>query len=125
MIFTFWIAPAQLLEQRRPVHFRHDHVRHHQVDVSVLVESLDRLDTVAGFQHRVAARREPSCVQRPQAVLIFDEQDRALPGQVCGGGPRHRVRGRHGAGDGRRFRGRNLRKHFLCARNVARQENTE
>src|SRR5262249_22142787 len=55
------LAPPQLLEQRRPVHLGHHHVGHHEVDLAlVLVEHLDRLDTVAGLQHRVAARREPA-----------------------------------------------------------------
>src|SRR5258705_6909187 len=49
-------ALLELFHQRRPVHFRHDHVRHHDVDLpALLFELLERLDAVAGLDHGVAA----------------------------------------------------------------------
>ena len=79
MIFSVRIALAQLLEQRRPVHLRHHHVGHHEIDLAaVLVEHLDRLDAVAGLEHRIAARGEPARVERAQALLVLDQQDGAL-----------------------------------------------
>ena len=51
------IALAQLLEQRRAVHFRHHHVGDDEIDhAAVLLQHLDRLDAIAGLEHRIAAR---------------------------------------------------------------------
>ena len=51
------IALAQFLGERRPVHLRHHHVGDDEIDVAaVALDHLDRLDAVAGFEHRVAAR---------------------------------------------------------------------
>ena len=77
------IFPAHLLEQRRAVHFRHHHVGDDEIDRAVLLlQRLHRLDAVGGLDHAVAARAQAARVERAQAVLVFDQKDRALPGQI-------------------------------------------
>src|SRR4029077_1652595 len=55
------LALLELLHQRGPVHFRHDNVRDDDVDFSALLfELLQRLDSIAGLDHGVAARLQPA-----------------------------------------------------------------
>ena len=83
MIRTFGIALAQLLQQRRPVHLRHDDVGHHEIDLAaVALELLQRLDAVAGLDHRIAARRESAGIEHAQPLLVLDQQDGALAGEI-------------------------------------------
>ncbi len=46
------------------------------------LEHLHRLDAVAGLEHRITARAKPARIQRAQALLVLDQQDGALPGQI-------------------------------------------
>ena len=58
MILSVGIALAQLLEQRRAIHFRHHHVGDDEVDIAaMLLELLDRLDAIAGLDHPVCRVR--------------------------------------------------------------------
>ena len=50
------------------------------------LQDLDRLDAVAGFEHRVAPRRETAGIERPQTLLILDQEDCALAGKIGAGG---------------------------------------
>ena len=56
MILSVGVALAQFLEQRRSIHFRHHYVGNDEIDIAaMLLELLDRLDAIAGFDHPVAA----------------------------------------------------------------------
>ena len=74
---------AHRLQQRRAVHFRHHHVGDDEIDRAVpFLQRLQRLDAVGGLDHAVAARAQAARVQRAQALLVLDQQDGALPGEV-------------------------------------------
>src|SRR5215471_4368169 len=77
------IATAQFSQQRRSVHFRHDHVGDNQIYFAIrFLQHFDSLDTVAGFENGVAARSEPARVELTQALLILDQKDCALSSEV-------------------------------------------
>src|SRR5207248_8747457 len=77
------IAAAHRFQERRAVHFRHHHVRHHQIDRALFfLERLHRLDAVRRLDHAVTARAQAARVQRAQALFVLDQQDGALAGEI-------------------------------------------
>ena len=116
MISDLRIALAQFLQQRRAVHLRHHHVRHHEIDLAVVpLELLQRLDAIAGFDHRVAARGQAAGVERAQPLLVLDQQDGAVAGEIGRRGALHIVGRRDRAGHGGRRRFGKLRRLDVSA----------
>src|ERR1700704_4257182 len=93
---------------------------------ALLAQFLQRLDAVAGLDHGIAARLEPAGIERAQPLLVLDQEDRAVTGQVGIGGAHHLVGGGDGASDRRR---RSLwqwrRQNVVGLGDVARQEDAE
>ena len=74
---------AQLAEQRRPVHLGHDHIGDDEIDrLLALLDDLQRLDAGGRLEHRVAARRQRPRVDGADGILVLDEEDDALAGEV-------------------------------------------
>src|SRR5262245_43786577 len=76
-------ALAQFLEQRRPIHFRHDNVGNHQADlIALLREGSERGIARVCFEHCITARGKRTRSEGAHRILVLDEKHGALAGMV-------------------------------------------
>ena len=78
-------ASAQFAEHGRAIHLRHDDVGNDEIDLAaILFDDLQRVQARGRLQHCVAARGESAGAERPDRLLVLDEEDRAVAGEIGG-----------------------------------------